>query len=362
MKLRQFGLITLLSLSWMSFSARAEGDAVIIPMPAQFCMQTYNAYGPLYAPATRERMNWIGALLTGMPRCSVIQLQEVWNKSNIDQIESSLRSQYSISSPNRSQRIGVMSLFDSEIKSTETITFKVNSEGGLLDKIRKALDVKKAFHIVRTELFGMNEDFYFINVHLHPNSQAVRLTQILDMLDWRLQHQDLKVLMSGDFNADESSFDREFMMATMGLHDTLQESLGGRYPDQLCTYCANNPHSWRLDNHILDYIFVSNIGGSDTHLKVQSGEINMRGPLREPLSDHYGVRVYFTLEAGQNILLQEQQENQRNAVMAMLDRAILVLSAQKVPEFVPYVQKAKALKLQLQDKQGDFNAYFEKFN
>jgi hypothetical protein len=39
-----------------------------------------------------------------------------------------------------------------------------------------------------------------------------------------------------------------------------------------------------------------------------------------------------------------------------------VLSAQKVPEFVPYVQKAKALKLQVQDKQGDFNAYFEKFN
>ncbi|MFM6927515.1 MAG: endonuclease/exonuclease/phosphatase family protein [Bdellovibrio sp.] len=362
MKLRQFGLLTVLGFSWMSFSARAEGGAVIIPEPAQFCMQTYNAYGPLYAPATRERMSWIGALLIGMPRCSVIQLQEVWNNSNIDQIENSFKHQYSVSSPNRGQRIGVMSIFDSDIKSTETVTFKVNSEGGLLDKIRKALDVKKAFHVVRTELFAMNEEFYFINVHLHPNSQAVRLTQILDMLNWRLQHQDLKVLMSGDFNADESSFDREFMMATMGLHDTFQESLGGRYPDSLCTYCANNPHSWRLDNHVLDYIFVSNIGGADTHLKVQRGEINMRGPLREPLSDHYGVRVYFTLESGQKLLLQDQQGAQRNAMMAMLDHAVSVFSAQKAPEFAPYGQKAKALKQQLLDKQGDFNAYLEKFN
>ncbi|MGE5086692.1 MAG: hypothetical protein ACM3MG_10355 [Bacillota bacterium] len=362
MNLRHFGLLTVLGLSWMSFSLSAGAEPVIIPQPAQFCMQTYNAYGPLYAPATEERMSWIGALLTGMPRCSVIQLQEVWNKSNIDQIESSVRDQYFISSPNRLQRIGVMSLFDSEIKSTETNTFKVNSEGSLLDTIRKALDVKKAFHVVRTGLYAMNEDFYFINAHLHPNSQAVRLTQILDILEWRLRHQDFKVLMSGDFNADETSFEREFMMGTMGLHDSLQESFGGRYPDKLCTYCANNPHSWRLDNHVLDYIFVSNVGGAETHLKVQSGEINMRGPLREPLSDHYGVRVYFTLELGQNLLMQAQQEIQRSAIIAILDRAALVLSTQKAPEFSPYAQKVKALKQQLLEKQGEFNAYFERFN
>ncbi|HWU42355.1 MAG TPA: hypothetical protein VN132_02920, partial [Bdellovibrio sp.] len=79
--------------------------------PAQFCMQSFNAYGPAYARDIHERTQWIAAELQARPRCDVIQLQEVWNNDQIDQVEEPLKPFYEISDPNRKERIGVMSLF-----------------------------------------------------------------------------------------------------------------------------------------------------------------------------------------------------------------------------------------------------------
>ena len=156
-----------------------------------FCMQNFNAYGPVYAPSVVSRTARMNYEVLQMPQCDVVQLQEVWNKGQIDQVTEDLSSSYHISAPNRAQKIGVMSLFQGLIQKTETHLFKVNSDGGFLDGARETFNVKKAFHVVKADLPRLSESMYFMNAHLHPTSQAVRLTQILDLLDWRLQNQDL---------------------------------------------------------------------------------------------------------------------------------------------------------------------------
>ncbi|QDK46000.1 hypothetical protein DOM22_12975 [Bdellovibrio sp. ZAP7] len=337
----------------------ARAEMAMSATAPHFCMQNFNAYGPLYAPNTTERMDWIGSLLQAAPRCGVIQLQEVWNDSNIDQIENALKYNYAISSPNRDNKIGVMSMFDGEIKGTWTYQFNINNLGGLLDEVRETFGVKKAFHVVQARLPEMGEDFYFVNAHLHPTSSAIRITQILDILNWRLQNPNLKMLMSGDFNADENSFERQLMMAVMGLHDSYQETLGGAYPKGYCTYCANNPYSWLPGDHILDYIFVSNTGGADTRIKATAGEINMRGPLRDPLSDHYGLRVQFNLEQGGSTLTAEQMYQRRESVMMLLTQATQILVDENDErDLKDYIAALKTLKNQMATQQGVFFKYF----
>lgn len=226
----------------------------------QFCMQSFNAYGPLYALNIEERTESMILELQALPRCEVVQFQEVWNDSQIDQVENSLHVIYEMSTPNRQEKIGVMSLFMGNILTADTRDFKINSDGNLLDRARSIFNVKKAFHVVRASLPGVPEELYFMNTHLHPTSTSVRLTQILDILEWRLGHQDTKLLLSGDFNGDQVSLERAVIMFLLGMHDSLVETYGGKYPESVCTYCAANPLSWLPDDHILDYIFFSNAG------------------------------------------------------------------------------------------------------
>lgn len=350
---------TLLLTSW---AAQAEMAFVADPGPPRFCMQSFNAYGPAYALHMKERTDWMMADLEGRPRCDVIHFQEVWNDKQINIVEDALRGMYHISDPNRKEKIGVMSLFMGDIISTETHDFKVNSDGNILDRGRELFNVKKAFHIVKASV-GVDEDLYFMNTHLHPTSQAVRLTQILELLDWRVAHQDLKMLLSGDFNGDEHSLERSVMMYTMGLHDSLLETLGGTYPKGLCTYCKDNPLSWLWSDHILDYIFFSNVGGSATHLHPLDGSINMRGTPRHPLSDHYGLRINFAMEPSSNAVDSNSLEQRRTEALKLFDQIIQILSSQKKQaDFAPALQKARDYQAQLATRQGEFNSYFEKFN
>ncbi|WP_413574974.1 endonuclease/exonuclease/phosphatase family protein [Bdellovibrio sp. HCB290] len=351
------GILMMLSVT----AARAE--MVLTPTQTpEFCMQNFNAYGPLYAPNTSERMEWIGSLLQAAPRCGVIQLQEVWNSSNIDQIENALKYNYQISSPNRDNKIGVMSLFDGAIKGAWTYQFNINNLGGFLDEIRETFGVMKAFHIVQAQLPGMGEDFYFVNTHLHPTSTEIRITQIIDMLNWRLQNPNLKMLMSGDFNANEKSFEREFMMSLMGLHDSFAEALGGSYPPGYCSYCETNPHSWMSGNHMLDYIFVSNAGGANTRIQPVAGELNMRGPLREPLSDHYGVRVSFKLApGGSDSLTGSQWIQRRDKALALIGQAQQILVDYGDRDLKPYIAELQNFSDQIQTQQGPYYQYFGQF-
>ncbi|HEY8270301.1 MAG TPA: hypothetical protein VIG33_05390 [Pseudobdellovibrionaceae bacterium] len=355
-------MILMASLLLTMVSAKAERFWIADPGIPRFCMQNFNAYGPLYAFHMEERTQGLMAELYAKPICTIVHLQEVWNSPQIDMIESSLRRYYNISAPNRLEKIGVMSLMMADIKGTETHDFKVNSEGNVLDLVRGAFNVKKAYHVVKASLTGIDEDFYFVNTHLHPTNSAVRLTQILDLLDWRLAHTDLKLLLSGDFNGDENSLERAVIMLLLGVRDSLVETLGGTYPKGVCTYCESNPLGWLAGDHVLDYIFFSNIGGDATQLKPFDGSINLGGTPRKPLSDHYGLRVHFAVESIKTKADQSNIEQRRALALRFFAHIDRILGAEKKKEFRVYLQKVRGLRAQLVEHQGAFNTYFELFN
>lgn len=352
--------LTLITCSFLPLSAQAEQFWENDPRPPHFCMQNFNAYGPLYASGVGTRTEHMNGFLKAIPKCDVVHLQEVWNAGQIDLVEKSLSSQYSISSPNKLTRIGVMSLFMGDILSSATQEFQVNSDGSILDRARSLASVKKAFHIVRSQFYAIPEDFYFVNTHFHPSSEAVRLTQVLDLLQWRLRSLDAKLLLSGDFNAGLESLERDVLMLVLGTKDAMEDALGG-YPSGYCTYCAKNPLGWLFSDQVFDYILYSNVGKSTTTLRPSEGEINMRGTPKKPWSDHYGVRVQFFVEPEGKALAKAELEARRDRTLLALKRTESVLASQKEKEFIPYVNMVKGLQADLENRQGDFNSYFESF-
>lgn len=345
-------LTTLSSWAGPSFWERASA-------PPQFCFQNFNAYGPLYASGLEARTQGLLGHLKDFPKCDIVQLQEVWMESHITHIETSLREQYHFSSPNRDTRIGIMALIMGDILSRETFTFAVNSSGSLLDRARGVASVDKAFHVLRVQLPALDEELYVINTHLHPSSQAVRLTQILDLLQWRLRHQNLKLLLSGDFNSDPQDLERRLLMTVVGLRDAMADGFpNSLYPKEFCTYCKSNPLSWLPSDHVFDYIFYSNAGGPETSLKITATEVNLKGSAQKPLSDHYGIRAYFSLEPGkpQDVDL---EESQRRAALQSLAEAIQILDQERGSPWKVYQRLARELRDDLQRSRSDYEVYLK---
>lgn len=352
---RVLSLALVLSLQFAG-PAQAQSFLSVPSENAEFCVQNFNVYGPIYASSVTERTERITGFLQALPKCDVVQFQEAWNSSQITQIETNLSHQYSMSTPNREARIGLMSLFMGEILGRQTVTFRVNNEGGVMDSVREALKVKKAYHVVKTRFHFVEEEFFFMNTHLHPSSTSVRLTQILDLLQWRLQNSDLKLILTGDFNSDIPSIERQFLMRTLGMRDAMEEYLGV-YPKDYCTYCAGNPLGWTTSSHTFDYVFFSNVGTARTSLKVTHGQVNMRGTSRQPWSDHFGVRVKFAVTEKKESPLRSEQESRLQEALKVLKDAQVILSKEKSAEFRPYVSLAKDLVGQLQNHQGPFFDY-----
>ena len=329
--------------------------------PPQFCLQNFNAYGPMYATNVAARTDRWTAELQVKPACAVVHLQEVWNSSHITQVEDALKFKYQITTPNRLARIGLMSLFRGEVLKQETFNFNVNNEGGFLDGIRDNFGVKKAFHVVTARVESLGEDIYFLNTHLHPTSSLVRITQLIDLLNWRLLNQDRKMILSGDFNANFDTLEHSFVTSLLQVGDSLPLARGG-YAPGTCTYCRENPLSWLSDDRVFDYIFFSNVGTAPTELKVVGGDINLRGTARSPLSDHYGLRIQFSLEPAQASVNFFEQEERRQRAIAVLTSAALILKDEKRVEFDLYKNELLSLAQQLETRQGVFADYFMKSN
>lgn len=327
-----------------------------------FCLQNFNVYGPVYAAQVTERTERLARELNAEPQpCEVLQFQEVWRGSHIAQVSGHFVKNYQISAPNRQANIGLMSLFHGSMGSTlqtQTYTFAINNEGGVLDNIRDISGVKKAFHIVRTPLANLPEDIYFLNTHLHPGSTSVRLTQILDIYNWRLRNQDIKLVMSGDFNSEISSFERAFLLPLMGVHDSMEEVLG-QYPENFCSYCEENPRTWMRGHHLLDYVFYSNISQTPSALKPVHGEVNLKGEGKNTLSDHYGVRVYF--EMRENVDATPDQEQRRTKYLNRLDEALAILSKERRREFKVYLNEILEIRQQVSVRFGPHWDYFNSF-
>lgn len=325
-----------------------------------FCLQNFNVYGPIYAPAVAVRTTYLTDELTSEnPRCDVLQFQEVWNSEHVHQVIDAFQSDYAISAPNLKNRIGLMSLFVGQKRGEETSVYRLNDEGGVLDTIRSMSGVKKAFHVVKTQLQALNEEIYFLNTHLHPSSSSIRLAQILELYQWRLRHQDRKLVMSGDFNAEIGSLERALVISLMGMHDSMEEVLGGTYPLNFCSYCEENPHSWLSGNHLFDYIFFSNVSESADSLHALRGEVNLKGKDGYTLSDHYGVRVYLALDSLNAVV--PSAEIRRGKLISILDKTIARLRSENSGTYAESLQALLSIRQSLERRQGADWDYFSQY-
>lgn len=324
-----------------------------------FCLQSFNGYGPAYATNTYNRTVAFTKEIAQEPRCSLVNLQEVWNKSQIDLVDRQLQAFYEVLAPNREQRIGLMTMISGQVLEQKLYLFKLNNEDGLLDSFRELFGVRKAFHVSLLRISGEAETLYLVNTHLHPSSQPVRLAQIMDIFEWRLQHPDNKVILSGDFNSEVSSLERVFMMYLLGAHDAMAEVLG-QYPKDFCTYCDTNPRSWLSGKHVFDYVFYSNISLTSSDLVAVDGQINLMGNKEDVYSDHYGLRVEFAWQKSQEI--SEEELGQRiSYFLKVIDVADKALKTSGNKKFNPYRQRLSDLRLQLLNQQGLFWDYFRFF-
>lgn len=298
-----------------------------------FCIQTFNAFGPAYATDTQTRFALFLNELA-KEKCDIIQLQEVWTQKQVEWVEDSLSFAYQFFSPNKQLRIGIMSLSNFDIKPIKVQQFNINNSGDITDNIREWAKIKKAFSVSKTKLPFTEEEIYVLNTHLHHQSTAVRLSQLVDIYQWRLKNRDLKIIMNGDFNANPNSIEIKFIQIILGMKDAFL-TVNNSYPADFCTYCKSNPRALSNKDHIFDYIFYSNDSNSfkKSHLKPISITRNLTGKKRWSYSDHYGIRAHFLLDTqlpSKNII------PVKNQVFSLLMEVRTIFSKEENPEFKAY--------------------------
>ncbi|MCB0370790.1 MAG: hypothetical protein KDD45_15540, partial [Bdellovibrionales bacterium] len=189
------------------------------------------------------------------------------------------------------------------------------------------------------------EDVYILNTHLHPMSTPIRLSQLLEIYDWRIKNPSLKLIVNGDFNSDPNSIEIRFIRDVMGLQDSYL-SLKGSYPDNYCTYCTDNPRSFAKKNHIFDYIFYSSVSANFPNTKLYPiyYERNLTGSEKWSYSDHYGVLARFYLEnmvPGQETKIPLQDSN---VIIKTLEEVETILSNEHKSMYnqdIAYVENLK---------------------
>ena len=283
--------------------ALAEGPKV---SEQSFCVQTFNAYGPAYAPSRDQRTLTLGKELELSP-CQIIQLQEVWQESHHDLLLRSLSGSLPFMSAARFDHFQTpvignsgLAIFTSEFLSGQVFeAFTLNTDG-MMDNIRSMLGVIKGIGSSRISLrTDQRIEIHMLNVHLHPSSQAVRVAQILQLVERlnTLATTGAPVILTGDFNFRPNSVEYELLWRTTGVRDSYYE-VNGDYASDACTYCENNPHHWAGLDGVIDYIWVRN--GRDIRLKTLAAQINLMGVNGITPSDHYGIKTIFEAQYAAN--------------------------------------------------------------
>lgn len=265
----------------------------------QFCVQTFNAYGPTYATNLEQRTNVVARELEDLP-CEIIQFQEVWSESHHKSLIAATSSSMPFLSAARFDDFqnpvagsSGLSTFTSQVLSHQIFKkFSINRDG-LLDELREVLGVIKGVGISRMTLRD-DERFSFrmFNLHLHPSSQPVRIAQLTQFIELLDQTEPTRgpTIVTGDFNFKPNTIEYELLRHTTGLRDAYIAA-HERYETDVCTYCVSNPLNWGGVNGVFDYVWFKN--GQSIELSVDDVTINMKGMHGVVPSDHFGLRTTF---------------------------------------------------------------------
>ena len=265
---------------------------VLLPLSSMaFCLQTFNAYGPIYAPSLKQRTQLLNTALKQESPCEIIHFQEVWNPDHQNELEKILLNVYpdhQTINPSKNDRIGLISSLALKVESTTTQIFRIN-KSGLLDEIRDLASVKKAFTVIETVID--HQPFLIINTHLHPTSTEVRIAQIVQIMHYRIAHPDKILILSGDLNIAPFEIEHVLLRDGFGMTDA-QFEVRKTY-DGICSYCSKNPRSWMWEDKVFDYVFYQKNRNTKMTFNAIKADINLRGTNEMPLSDHYGLRIDF---------------------------------------------------------------------
>jgi hypothetical protein len=302
------------------------------------CVQTFNAYGPAYAPNVSGRTKAWGSELAASP-CAVIQAQEIWSEQHYDQATIALRQGLPWMSAVHFDRrqnpyvgtAGLALFTDHTIVETSFEPFSVNQDG-ILDNIRTALGVIKGMGSSHLKLRHVNDEMFLVNLHTHPSSKVVRIAQMTELLDQFDRMLPLRhpLIVSGDFNFEPDSIEYSMLRDILQLQDSYV-SARGPYRGDECTYCKENPHHWGGGDRVIDYIWFRN--SESKTLEANASWINLNGSFGPAPSDHYGLRTLFSLRSSSPQMVDDKTfEHRRTKAMLAINAALPLLTARQSDE------------------------------
>lgn len=257
----------------------------------EICVQTFNLYGPVYAPFVKTRTRLaLQHLKARAQKCDSLHFQEVWTAEHLQYFKQQAVQyieQPSIIAADEdrsdSYSTGLVSIHTKPTEAVESARFTSN-ESGPTDWLRSALGVAKGYLI--TSVDGV----VYINSHLHHWDAGVRLAQLVQ-LSKVLEtdaYRDQPILWMGDFNFEEGSIEYKFVTTVLGFKDGYRQLNQG----DGCTHCVSNFLSLSLKNRRIDYVFFRD--GREIELLPLKAEILYTpDDLGFSISDHYGLEVSF---------------------------------------------------------------------
>ncbi len=317
------GIFALL-LTW-ALSAQASSN---------FCVQTFNAYGPFYAPNVDTRTEVFVQDLKSNGLCDFLFLQEMWNHSHYTQFQSLLSIDFTNSTliaradewRDDGNKSGLVAVSRLPINNPSSFLFNINKDGAV-DEIREGFGVKKGLMAFDTQLF--NRRINLLNTHLHQSSTPVRLAQLIQLHQALESSQgyELPWIFTGDLNFKPHSLEWNFLTQVMGFRDAFDEVAMDK---EACTYCADNMLSWDSDSRRIDYILYRST--DHFNFKPTAASIEFKGDAEFPLSDHYGIKIDFVF--GDSTPAPQPQASQ---IRTTLTEAITSLEEDGRWEFNAYI-------------------------
>lgn len=252
----------------------------------KICVQTFNTYGPWYAPALKERTKLLEDYLKHNP-CDVLLLQEVWLDDHLEDLKKILgelgyQAFHFDHISLTGKMYGLVTAIKGTIEGQGFFEFEENYSG-LLDYFREKFLVGKGVGILKANLEKLDREIFIVNVHLHHSSSEIRSKQINQLLTnlKQLNTERLTVILGGDFNFTQESPEFENVKGQFNLISKIID----------CSYCSSNNYAWGWTNKDIDHIFVD----KRTRADVYENAAAPKSWKNQFLSDHFGKKVFLRM-------------------------------------------------------------------
>ena len=262
----------------------------------EFTVQSFNAYGPAYAPNLARRTELLLQHWNDTDCCDVLLLQEVWKANHHTSLARELEARgipgvrFDTSRAD-GKTTGIATFVRGTIDSEASVLYPVNNQSGL-DDIREMLGIQKGIGRVRASLTG-GESLVLLDTHTHPQVEPVRVAQMLFLIERELGALPASdpVFLAGDFNATPDSLEFALLRDVLRMRD-LWTYVNGGYAAGACTYCLDNPlHLGGGVDRVIDYVWFRD--GNSRAILPLTAEITPKKVETAALSDHYGLRGKF---------------------------------------------------------------------